>query len=152
MQVRDASLKESATLFSACGTKSEAVAAIEQNKERIAEIASEAVKKAGFDYTVSVELGEESYPTRVYESLCFPSGSYVSLRVLIGEGEGQNWWCVLFPPLCMSAAVGATDQNAEDAFISVGLTEDQYKIITETDKPTYTIRFKLLEVIRRWTE
>ena len=92
-----------------------------------------------------VELGEEEYPTKNYESFCFPSGSYVSLRVLIGDAEGQNWWCVLFPPLCLSAA---TDKSStEDAFIAVGLTQEQYKVITETDDTTYEVRFKILEGI-----
>ena len=58
---------------------------------------------------------------------------------------GQNWWCVLFPPLCLSAATDQSD--AEEAFIAVGLTDDQYKIITETDSPTYQVRFKILETI-----
>lgn len=150
LKVRDAILAESGELFEHCATKEEAVCAIKQNMERIQRIAEKTVKDEGYDYPIEIKLGEEEYPTRVYESMAFPAGSYLSLRVLIGEGEGQNWWCVLFPPLCLSAASTSQQVHAEDAFISVGLTEDQYKIITETDKPTYTVRFKVLEVIRKW--
>ena len=150
LTVRDAILAESGELFEHCAAKEEAVRTVEQNMERIQRIAEETVRNEGYDYAVTVTLGEEEYPTRVYEAMAFPAGSYLSLRVLIGEGEGQNWWCVLFPPLCLSAASQSNPTNAEDAFISVGLTEDQYKIITETDKPTYTVRFKVLEVIRKW--
>ena len=78
----------------------------------------------------------------------FPAGTYVSLRVCIGEAEGQNWWCCLFPPLCLSAATAKSDN--EDAFIQVGLTKDQYGIITETGKTKYKVRFKLLEVLEDW--
>ena len=77
--------------------------------------------------------------------MSFPSGEYVSLRVMIGEAEGQNWWCVLFPPLCLSAASERAEN--EEAFIAVGLNSDLYKIITETDEAKYYLRFKLLEVI-----
>jgi stage II sporulation protein R len=64
---------------------------------------------------------------------------------MIGNSSGQNWWCVLFPPLCLSAATEKRD--AEDAFIAAGLTGEQYKIITETDNVKYTARFKILEVL-----
>ena len=126
------------------------MAAVEANREAILRIAEETLRKAGCQDTVTLSLGEEEYPTRTYESMAFPAGSYVSLRVVIGEGEGQNWWCVLFPPLCMSAAVSENGTDGEDAFISVGLTEDQYKIITETDEPAYRIRFKALEILKQW--
>jgi stage II sporulation protein R len=68
--------------------------------------------------------------------------------VCIGEAEGQNWWCVLFPPLCLSAASANDDQSNEDAFISVGLTGEQYRVITETDNVKYRIRFKILESVQ----
>jgi stage II sporulation protein R len=106
------------------------------------------VNEQGYDYPVSVLLGKEEYPTRSYENCCFPGGTYVSLRVCIGEAEGQNWWCVLFPPLCLSAASANDDQSNEDAFISVGLTGEQYRVITETDNVKYRIRFKILESVQ----
>ncbi len=75
----------------------------------------------------------------------FPAGEYVSLQIRIGSGEGKNWWCCLFPPLCLGAASSST--TAEDAFISVGLTPSQYQIITETERPVYRVRFKILELL-----
>ncbi len=93
-------------------------------------------------------IGEERYPFRSYESLCFPAGEYISLRVVIGEGAGENWWCVLFPPLCFAAASEKTEDTPdEEEFISVGLTPDQYGIIAETEQPKYRIRFRILEWI-----
>jgi stage II sporulation protein R len=67
------------------------------------------------------------------------------MRVELGEAEGQNWWCCLFPPLCLGAAT-VNERDAEDACISVGFTPTQYKIITESDKPVYKARFKILEL------
>ena len=94
------------------------------------------------------EIGREKYPYKEYERLCFPQGEYYSLRVTIGDGEGENWWCVLFPPLCVGAAQAPSDE--EDAFVSVGITTDQYKIISESEKPKYRLRFRILEIIEGW--
>lgn len=145
LRVRDAILEVTAPLVEGCTTQDEAVAVLSAHLSEL-ELAARAVVEAeGYSYAVTVLLGEEDYPTRVYESCAFPAGTYVSLRVLIGEAEGQNWWCCLFPPLCLSAATAKEDN--EDAFIQVGLTRDQYGIITETGKTKYKVRFKLLEVL-----
>ena len=127
-------------------SREDAIKTIEGEMDEIQRIAQDAVISAGYEYSVDITLTLEEYPTRNYESMSFPSGEYVSLRVLIGEAEGQNWWCVLFPPLCLSAA---TEKSvSEEAFIAVGLTSDQYKIITETEDVKYQLRFKILEAIR----
>ncbi len=144
LKVRDAVLERSREIFPECETREEAMEAITENITVLEEEAARVIKEEGYNYPVTIELGEEVYPTKEYEGFCFPSGSYMSLRIVIGEGEGQNWWCVLFPPMCLSAA---TKTAPEDAFISVGLNKDQYGIITENQNPTYNIRFKMLEVI-----
>lgn len=150
LKVRDAVIGVVTPAVDGCKSQSEAIAAIGGIMEDINEAAQNVVREEGYDYSVKVTVGEEYYPTKTYESCAFPEGTYVSLRVLIGEAEGQNWWCCLFPPLCLSAA-GADDQKSnEDAFISVGLTGEQYKVITETDSPQYRARFKILETIQRW--
>jgi stage II sporulation protein R len=142
LEVRDRILEETATLFKDCKSKDEAREAVESNLDKIREIAEQTVREAGYDYGVSVSLGEEEYPTKNYEECCFPAGEYLSLRVMIGEAEGENWWCVLFPPLCIDAA-----GESREVFAEVGLTDEQYSFITETDNAQYKVRFKLLEVI-----
>ena len=148
LMVRDGVLEAAAPLVEDCTTQAEAVEALTAHLNDLEAAALAVMESEGYDYPVTVLLGEEDYPTRTYESCAFPAGTYVSLRVLIGEGEGQNWWCCLFPPLCLSAATAKSDN--EDAFIQVGLTKDQYGIITETGKTKYKVRFKLLEVIEDW--
>ncbi len=149
LKVRDAILEETAPLLAGCQSREEACRVLEENREMIRQVALEVIRAAGRKDGVTVLLGEEEYPTRDYDSVCFPSGVYTSLRICIGEAEGQNWWCCLYPPLCLgSSSVSAED--AEDAFVAVGLTPDQYKIITETEKPVYRVRFKLLELIQEW--
>lgn len=137
--VRDAVLLEAQTLLDGVYDRKKAESIISENLELFKATAEKAIIENGYDYPVSVELGKEEYPTKSYESCCFPAGEYTSLRILIGEAAGQNWWCVLFPPLCLSAATDA------DAFALVGITDGQYQIITESENPKYKIRFKILE-------
>lgn len=146
LKVRDAILDHSSSLFGESKTRDEAICAVRANIKQIEKIAAETVKSEGYSYSVSVDIGEEEYPTKSYESFCFPSGSYMSLRIVIGDGTGQNWWCVLFPPMCLSAA---TSTSPDEAFISVGLNKEQYGIITETEAPAYNVRFRILEVIEK---
>ena len=148
LKVRDSILVLVSPAVENCKTQSEAVAAIGGIMENIHEAARETVRSEGYDYDVSVQVTEEYYPTKNYESCAFPEGEYVSLQVNIGESAGENWWCCLFPPLCLSAA--SDTKSNEEAFISVGFTDDQYKIITETNSPKYKARFKILEVFTKW--
>lgn len=142
LKVRDAVLSELAALSEGCLSKEEAEKALSAQLERVRETALETLSAEGCDYRVSVTLGKEKYPHKSYEGVCFPAGEYTSLRIVIGEGEGKNWWCVLFPQLCLAGA-----KNAEAAFIEVGLTPEQYRVITETDEPKYKLRFKIIDII-----
>ena len=149
LKVRDALLERTAPLLSPCTSREEACAALEAHMDELQQIAEEIIRAEGYDYPVTILLGEEEYPEKNYDSVCFPSGKYTSLRVCIGNAEGQNWWCCLFPPLCLGNST-VSSEDAEDAFISVGLTPDQYKIITRTEKPVYRVRFKILELLQDW--
>ncbi len=86
--------------------------------------------------SVTVSLGEESYPTREYAAFTLPAGRYESLRVILGEGQGHNWWCVVFPPLCLSAAQCEQVQQV--------MSQEDYALITGED--SYEIRFRLVEL------
>ncbi len=94
---------------------------------------------------VNVKICRERYPLKNYQALSFPSGEYFSLQIILGEGMGENWWCVLFPPLCFAAASGG-EAEKED-FISVGLSPEQYNVIAKEEEPKYRVRFKIIEWI-----
>ena len=145
LAVRDAVLELCAPSLSACHTREEARATLLQMSDEIAAAARETLLSFGCEDIVSVTLLEERFPRKQYESLCFPAGSYLSLCVRIGEAAGQNWWCVLFPPICTAAAT-ATSKRDEDIFVAAGFTPEQYRVITESDGVTYRVRFKLLEI------
>ena len=101
-----------------------------------------AAEKSAEGRSVQVCLDEEYYPTRDYERFSLPAGRYQSLRVILGEGQGHNWWCVVFPPLCISAA------EQEKAVQS--MSEDMRGIVTEEDG--FVIKFRILELWGEFTE
>ncbi len=142
LQVRDAVLEVVEASMENVKNQEEALAAIEAANDEIYTAAKSVLEREGFDYPVSVELGLENYPERVYEGFTLPAGQYTSLRVIIGGGEGHNWWCVLYPPLCTTAA-----EDREQVFITAGFTDEQYKTITETKQVKYKVRFKVLEIL-----
>ena len=146
LTVRDAVLEKTKTLLENVDSREQAEAVLRQNLPVIEQTAKDALRAAGAENTAAVDLGQEHYPTREYESLAFPAGEYLSLRVMIGEAEGQNWWCVLFPPLCLTAATAQSKQETETVCLSAGLTGEQYRMIADTEETKYKLRFKILEV------
>ena len=106
----------------------------------VEEIAKKALAARGTTLPVRAEFGREEYPEREYGEYSLPAGTYVSLRVVIGGGDGHNWWCVLFPSFCTGAA-----QKSD--FIEAGLTSEGYRMIKDTEKPRYKVRFRLLEIL-----
>ena len=122
---------------------------IEDAKDKLFELlgeietdVSERLGEWGYGYSVRVALGEEWYDTREYEDFTLPAGYYTSLRVIIGEGEGKNWWCVMYPPLCMEMAT--ENAPADDGVIDY--TKEELTLI-KTGK--YNVKFKILEELSR---
>ncbi len=135
LKVRDAILSAGKNIFDGSVTKENAEHKIEEEKEALLEAAKKVIKENGFDYDVEITVTEEFFTTRTYENVTLPAGKYKAVRVLIGESIGQNWWCVMFPPLCIPAALPD---------INLFFTEDEVKLI-ESD-PKYEMRFKIVEI------
>ncbi len=139
LQVRDAVLVCLADTLDGAADFGSARAAV---SAMIPEIEDAAKETAGCPVTVT--LGKESYPVRTYEGFSLPAGEYTSLRVILGDGAGKNWWCVLFPRLCTARA--AEDDFYED-FIAAGFSPEQYRLIKNESGKKYKIRFKILEIL-----
>lgn len=140
LAVRDALLEVTAPILAGCTSRDEAGARLADAAVLLEQTAEDT---AGCDATVL--LGDERYPSRTYAAAALPAGEYLSLRVVLGEGEGQNWWCVLFPPLCLSAAT-----DTEAVCIEAGLTPEEYRLIagkTDGGEVRYRVKFKLLEMM-----
>ena len=135
LAVRDALLKRNTELLTAGVNSENAESYFEVSKEELQRTANRVLKENGFDYGAEIKLCREIYPTRVYGELTFPSGEYTSVKVVLGSGEGHNWWCVLYPGLCRAA--GSLPAGYED-------TTEQGLVVGE-----YEIRFALLELWQR---
>ena len=117
---------------------------LEQALPNIQAAAEACLRDLGCRDAVTVTLGQERFPTRLYENFSLPAGVYTALRVTIGEGEGQNWWCVAFPSICFRA----TTADLEAAAVSAGFTGEEIALITEANEG-YVLKFKLLELLDR---
>ncbi|MBQ8429309.1 MAG: stage II sporulation protein R [Clostridia bacterium] len=105
-RVRDKVVEYLTPLVAEYQTKTEALQGVATHLDEIAEIASKALKEEGFSYGASAELTKETFPTRVYGDFTLPSGEYSALILRLGSGKGDNWWCVVYPPLCFAAPTG----------------------------------------------
>ena len=138
LQVRDRVLERAEDLLRQCGAREEAEALLRSRLPELRRIALEEIRANGFDYDAAVRLTEMEFPTREYDTFTLPAGNYLALRVVIGQGAGQNWWCVVFPPLCAAASA-----DVPAAALDAGLSQDQVGLITEADG--YLLKSKLVE-------
>lgn len=121
---------------------------IEELLPAICKAANEVLEEKRTQDRATVSIGEELYPERVYEDFTLPAGKYISLKITIGEGGGQNWWCILFPPLCTAASVksGGDDSESEELFVEAGISTEGYRMIKNERNPKYAVRFRILEI------
>ena len=139
LKVRDAVLQAGADVFDGSVTAREAERKITPRIDELTRVAEETIAAEGFDYDVKVTVTQEYFNTRTYDdTVTLPAGMYHAVKVVIGAGEGQNWWCVMFPPLCLPAA----ENRAE---IDAVLDGEEVRVV-ESD-PQYEPRFKILEWI-----
>ena len=130
LKVRDAVLEATGELFAEVSGKTEAVAAAEYSSDDIKAIAKEIIASEGFDYEVQVEVTEMWFETRSYEGFTLPAGDYDAVRIIIGEGEGKNWWCVMYPALCIPGAEKPLEKYGDNAdFISGNGFEIRFAVI-----------------------
>ena len=140
--VRDEILAVYGDTLAACTDRRAAEETAARLSLEMTETAENYLRRMGCTHAVTVTLSREEYPTRDYENVCMPAGDYCSLRIVIGAGEGKNWWCVLFPPMCVGSSVGSTVK--EDS-VPTGLSTSQYKMISGNGR--YAVRLKVLELV-----
>ncbi len=145
LAVRDEILKMVEKFTKDCKDTEDAERVVFENLDILQKCADEVIAKNGFIYRSRAEISDVYFPTKVYDGFSLPAGKYRALRIHLGEGHGKNWWCVLFPPVCVSAA------EAETEFSKNGFTEDELSLVT-SDAPQYKFKFKLLEIIEAAAE
>lgn len=140
LKVRDRVLERATEILEESADRVEAEAKLRGNILELERIAQEEVWANGYDYPVTAELKNTEFPTREYDGFTLPAGEYLALRILIGEAKGQNWWCVVFPPLCTAAAA-----EVPTCALAAGLSADQVRLITEENQG-YVLKFKVVEL------
>ena len=135
LKVRDAILAKTAGKMDGVATREEARTALENMLPQIEKAGNHCLSQLGYTDTVTAELCTMYFSTRRYDTVTLPAGEYEALRVTIGEGRGQNWWCVVYPPMCLS---GACETELADV-----LTDYETDIVTDTER--YRVRFKVVE-------
>lgn len=143
MKVKEEVVKYVSTLTS-CGEDLESTEYIlGLYLEEIKEVAEQVIRKEGYTYEAKVELTESYFPIKTYGDAVFPAGIYDALKIQIGEAQGKNWWCVLYPNLCfVDSAYGVLDTEQKEMLKNV-LTEEEYESIFNTSSDKIKISFKL---------
>lgn len=143
--VRDKLIEYMDTLSQSCSSKEEVIKIAQDNLDDFKQIAENTIREQGYSYPVEVEIGNFEFPTKTYGDISFPAGYYDALRVKIGEAKGKNWWCVMFPPLCfVDVTTGIVPDNSKDD-LKQNLSDEEYKIISDTESSDITLKFKLIE-------
>lgn len=149
LQVRDRILTDCSPLFTDCKSAQEAAKVARQNITLLRQTAQKELLRHGVLQPVSVWVGERRFPTKAYGSVRLPAGTYTALNLRIGTGAGQNWWCVMYPPLCLTGSTVSADEDTLKR-LRKELSAEEYALVTETKDIHVTMKFKLAELIGTW--
>ena len=149
LRVRNAVLEASADIFGGAVSAADAKQLSEENLQLFEDAAAAEIAASGYDYPVRCEVGTVHFDRRVYGSAELPEGDYSALRVIIGEGEGKNWWCVMFPALCLPAVTN-TDEVLSLAAENGVISTEELELMQEPEN--YEVKLYFAEVIKKFCE
>jgi stage II sporulation protein R len=145
LTVRDSLLNYMNEICANCTTKEEAILIVNENKDNFEQIALNTIYEQGYAYSVNINIGSFEFPTKTYGDISLPAGIYDALRVEIGEAKGQNWWCVMFPPLCfVDVSSGIVSDNSKQ-LLKDELSSEEFTLISDNSSSGINFKFKLLE-------
>lgn len=134
MKVRDEVLKYISPILDESNSLEESREILKLEDSNIINIAEEVIKEEGFDYSVETTLTRENFPVKEYGNIVLPQGEYEAYRILIGDGEGQNWWCVMFPPLCfVDVTKGQVAYDKTEEQMKEVLSENEFKAVNKKE-------------------
>lgn len=146
LKVRDRILSECGDMFKHAADSSDSLEIANANLDKISETANDELRKQGADETARAETGIFEFPTISYGDITLPKGSYRAVRIVIGEGAGHNWWCVMYPPLCFVDGVADVPEETLDA-LKANLSESEYELLTGSENIDVQFKFKLVEIL-----
>lgn len=144
-KVRDNLLNYMNSLCENCKSKQEAISTVETNKDTFEQIAIDTIKEQGYSYSVKINIGNFEFPTKNYGDISLPAGYYDALRIEIGEAKGQNWWCVMFPPLCFVDITSGVVPDESKELMESSLSEEEFALVSDKTNDEIQFKFKLLE-------
>lgn len=144
--VRDELLKYMNSISKNSKSKEEVIKLANKNIDTLHNIAKKVINDNGFDYNVKINIGNFLFPTKNYGDISLPAGNYDALRVEIGEAKGQNWWCVMFPPLCFIDVTSGVVPDESKGIIKNNLSVEEYNLVSNTNSGDLKFKFKLLEI------
>ncbi len=147
--VKDSILEEYKEDLTSLETREEAIDFFNSNMLEIENFAQNIVYQQGYTYDVNCELAYTDFPTKTYNDITLPKGEYLAFRVLIGDHAGQNFWCVLYPPLCYVDAVDQEEFNDAKLKLEDSLPNDEFLLISDDKTPEVFVKFKIVEM---WEE
>lgn len=147
--VRDKVLEYMNEISLGVSQKEEFIKILSDHNDKIKEVAKQTILENGYEYDVTIEIGNFAFPTKTYGDISLPASYYDALRIKIGDANGQNWWCVMFPPLCfVDVTSGVVDEDSK-ALLENNLNEEEYALISE-DSGMIKFKFKLLEMFENF--
>ena len=147
-KVRDAILEYMNSISIDCSSKSEVIELANKHKDDFYRIARQVILDNGYDYNVDIKIGNFDFPTKHYGDISFPAGNYDALRIEIGNASGQNWWCVMFPPLCFVDVTSGVVPEESKSMIENNLSAEEYSIVSNQSNPDIQFKFSLIEMFQ----
>ena len=150
LKVRDNIINYMNTLTSSSSDKKDVISMVNNHLDSFKEIELNTIKENGYNYDVNIEIGNFHFPTKSYGDISFPAGNYDALKIEIGDAIGQNWWCVLFPPLCfVNSSTGVVPDDSKNT-LKENINSESYEIISEGNNSNdntsdIKIKFKIIE-------
>jgi len=151
LKVRDSVLKYVTPKLMNCKSIEQSRMIINNEDKNIKKIAENVIKENGFKYSVATDLSQEYFPVKTYGNITLPQGKYEAYRIIIGTGTGQNWWCVMFPPLCfVDITKGNVSYEKTEKEMKTVLSDDEYKMVDNTvNNKDIIVKFKLVEMFEK---
>ena len=148
-KVRDNVINYMNSLCSSAASKEEAIKLAKEHTDEFYNIAKQTVIDNGYSYDIKINIGNFDFPTKQYGDISLPAGSYDALRIEIGKANGQNWWCVMFPPLCfVDVSSGIVPEESKETIKKSLSNEEEYVLINEDKNTDIKFKFKLIEMFQ----
>ena len=144
-KVRNAVLEYMNSISANCTSKDEVITLAYNYQDEFKEIVKKVIKENGYNYDVNIRIGNFEFPTKHYGDISLPAGTYDALRIEIGEAQGQNWWCVMFPPLCFIDVTSGVVPDESKQIMKDNLNDEEYSLISDTESKDITFKFSLIE-------